>query len=165
MSTMTRAGQIRRRRYHALAVKLLAEGALRQGEIAEKCEVHQSTISEFAKQFADEIQRVRDSANVQLSSLWIADQVARMETFQEAAEKLIELAESDLPQKFDVKGSPLIGSDGRPVLDAAGRIEALRELRATLRSVADELGQSKPKLELDGQTLRVEIVGVDLTNL
>lgn len=165
MALMTRAGQIRRRRYHALAVKMLAEGTVPQTEIAEKCGVTQSAISQFAAQFADEIQRVRDSANAQLSSLWIADQAARMETLQQAVEQLIELAEAELPEKFDVKGVPLVGSDGKPVLDAAGRIEAIREIRQTLRSVADELGQSKPKLDLDGQTLRVEIVGVDLAGL
>lgn len=158
---MTRRG-LERRRYHALAVKLLAEGALKQGEIGKLCGVSQPTISEFARDFADEIQRVRDAANAQLSALWIADQAARMEVFQGAAEKLIELMEADLPERFDVKGVPLVGSDGRPVLDSAGRLEAIRELRQTLRSVADELGQSKPKLDLDGQSIRVEIVGVNL---
>lgn len=162
---MTRAGQIRRRRYHALAVRLLAEGRVPQTEIATACEVSNATISEFKAQFADEIQRVKDNANAQLSSLWIADQAARMETLQAAVEQLIELAEAELPPKFDVKGSVLIGMDGAQVRDAAGRLEAIREIRQTLRSVADELGQSKPKLDLDGQTLRVEIVGVDLTDL
>lgn len=162
---MTRAGQIRKRRYHALAVRLLAEGRVPQGEIAEACGISQSAVSQFARTFADEIQRVKDNANAQLSSLWIADQAARMETLQAAVEQLIELAEAELPPKFDVKGSVLIGMDGAQVRDAAGRLEAIREIRQTLRSVADELGQSKPKLDLDGQTLRVEIVGVDLTDL
>lgn len=161
MLLMTRRG-LERRRYHALAVKLLAEDRLRQGEIAELCGVSQPTISRFAADFADEIQRVRDNANAQLSALWIADQAARMEVFKDAAEKLIELMEADLPPKFDVKGMMLTDGQGNPVLDAAGRIEAARELRQTLRSVADELGQSKPKLDLDGQSLRIEIVGVNL---
>ena len=161
MLLMTRRG-LERRRYHALAVKLLAEGALTQGEIGKLCGVSQPTISEFARDFADEIQRVRDAANAQLSALWIADQAARMEVFQDAAEKLIDLMEAELPERFDVKGAPLVGSDGRPVLDSAGRLEAIRELRQTLRSVADELGQSKPKLDLDGQSIRIEIVGVNL---
>lgn len=159
---MSRPGSVRRRRYHALAVKMLAEGKVPQTEIAAACGVSGTTISDFKVQFADEIQRVRDSANAQLSSLWIADQAARLETLQEAAERLIELAEADLPEKFDQRGTPLVGSDGRPVLDAAGRVEALKELRATLRGVAEELGQLKPKLDLDGQTLRVEIVGVPM---
>jgi predicted transcriptional regulator len=156
---------VRRRRYHALAVKMLAEGKVPQGEIATACGISQQTVSDFARQFADEIQRVRDNANAQLSSLWIADQAARMETLQQAVEQLIELAESELPEKFDQRGLPLVGSDGRPILDAAGRIEAIREIRQTLRSVADELGQSKPKLDLDGQTLRVEIVGVNMDDV
>ncbi len=151
-----------RRRNHALAVKLLAEGRLTQVEIGAACGVTQGAISDFARRNADEIQRVRDLANAQLSALWIADQSARMEVFQDAAERLIELMEAELPEKFDVKGAPLVGSDGRPVLDSAGRLEAIRELRQTLRSVADELGQSKPKLDLDGQSVRVEIVGVNL---
>jgi predicted XRE-type DNA-binding protein len=164
MLLMTRRG-LERRRYHALAVKLLAEGALTQGEIGELCGVSQPSISRFAADFADEIQRVRDHANAQLSALWIADQAARMEVFQDAAERLIELMEADLPEKFDVKGAPLVGSDGQPVLDPAGRLEAARELRQTMRSVADELGQSKPKLDLDGQSLRIEIVGVNMDDV
>lgn len=141
---------------------MIAERKLTQTEIAEICGVTQPAISDFARRNADEIQRVRDAANAQLSSLWIADQAARMEVVQDAAEKLIELMEAELPEKFDVKGAPLVGSDGKPVLDSAGRLEAIRELRQTLRSVADELGQSKPKLDLDGQSLRIEIVGVNL---
>lgn len=150
-----------RRRNHALAVKMLAEGRT-QVEVAQACGVTQPSVSDFARRNADEIQRVRDNANAQLSALWIADQAARMEVFKDAAEKLIELMEADLPPKFDVKGMRLTDDQGRPVLDAAGRIEAARELRQTLRSVADELGQSKPKLDLDGQSLRIEIVGVNL---
>ncbi len=151
-----------RRRYHALAVRMLAEGRMTQGEIGEACGVSQSAISQFATQNAAEIQRVRDNANAQLSSLWIADQAARLETLQSHVEQLIELAEAELPEKFDVKGAPLVGSNGRPVLDAAGRVEAIREIRASLRAAAEELGQLKPKLDLDGQTLRVEIVGVNM---
>lgn len=154
-----------RRRNHALAVKLLAEGRLTQTEIAEACGVSQPAISMFKDRYAEEIQRVRDNAQAQLSALWIADQAARIETLQEAAERLIELIDADLPEKFDVKGAPLRGSDGRPILDATGRLEAIREIRQLLRSVADELGQSKPKLDLDGQTLRVELVGVNLDDV
>ncbi len=154
------------RRHHALAVRLLAEGRLTQGAIGKACGgVSQPSVSLFAKQNAEEIQRVRDNANAQLSSLWIADQAARLETLQSHVEQLISLAEADLPEKFDVKGVPLVGSDGRPVLDAAGRVEAIREIRASLRAAAEELGQLKPKLELDGQTLRVEIVGVDMSQI
>ena len=86
-----------------------------------------------------------------------------MQTLQ--LDRVAELIDADLPEKFDVKGAPLVSSDGRPVLDASGRLEAIRETRQLLRSVADELGQSKPKLDLDGQTLRVELVGVNLDDV
>jgi len=154
-----------KRRYHALAVRLLAEGRLTQGEIGAACGVSQPAISLFAKNNAEEIQRLKDNANAQLSSLWIADQAARLETLQQTVEQLLELAEADLPQKFDVKGVPLWGTDHRPVLDASGRVEAIREIRASLRAAAEELGQLRPKLDLDGQTLRVEIVGVDMSQV
>ncbi len=157
--TTSKLGQ---RRYHALAVRLLAEGRLTQGEIGAACGVSQPAISKFAREHAEEIQRLRENANAAMSQLWIADQTARVEQLQGHVEQLIELAERSLPEKFDVKGTPLIGSDGTPVLDASGRVEAIREIRASLRSVAEELGQLKPKLELDGQTLRIEIVGVDM---
>lgn len=155
-----------KRRYHALAVRLLAEGQLTQGEIGAACGVTQSAISQFASKFGDEIQRVRDAANVQLSTLWIADQAARLETLQATVEQLLVLAEADLPAKFDQRGSALIDpTSGKPVLDAAGRVEAIREIRASLRSAAEELGQLRPKLDLEGQTLRVEIVGVDMSQV
>jgi len=153
------------RRHRSLAIRLLAEGRLPQTEIAKACGVSQPAISVFARDNAEEIQRLRENANAGMSQLWIADQTARVEQLQERVEQLIELATAELPPKFDVKGSPLWGPNGEPVRDASTRVEAIREIRASLRSVAEELGQLKPKLELDGQTLRVEIVGVDMNQV
>lgn len=153
-----------RRRNHNLAVRMLAESRT-LGEIGSACGVSQSAVSRFAKRHADEIQRLRDNALVQLSSLWIADQAARLATLQEMVERLIELAEADMPPAFDQTGKPLVDTDGRPVLDTSVRVSAIREIRASLRSAAEELGQLRPKLDLEGQTLRVEIVGVSLTDL
>lgn len=153
-----------RRRNHALAVRLLAEGRLTQREIGEACGVAQSTISEFATRNAEEIDRLRHDANVALSQMWIADQAARLRTLQEQAEELERLTELAPPPAFNQRGDMLVGPDG-VVLDYATQLNAVRELRATLRAAAEELGQLRPKVDLDGQTLRVEIVGVDLDQL
>ncbi len=64
----------------------------------------------------------------------------------------------------DADGFSTLGPDG-VVLDYATQLNAVRELRATLRAAAEELGQLRPKVDLDGQTLRIEIVGVNLDDL
>lgn len=167
---MSRPGSTRpdsplgRRRNHALAVRLLAEAQLTQVQIAQQLGVAQSSISEFAARHADEIQRLRDNALAQLSVLWIADQQARLTELQQLVEDLQELAERPAPPAFNQRGDMLIGPDG-PVLDHTLQLNCIREIRQTLRNAAEELGQLRPKTDLDGATLRVEIVGVDLDQL
>lgn len=87
-----------------------------QEAIAEHFGIDQSRVSQI-------IAEVRASIPPLDKEALIQREVEFLETIRERAQ---ELAEMDLPPAFSQKGEMLVDRQGNPVLDAAGRVSALK---------------------------------------
>lgn len=125
-------------------MRALATGQKTQRELAALHGVTQSAVSLFATRHKDRIEAIRGKLDDEFAHLWIAGKRARIGVYQGEAERLLDLleAENDKGAEADRK-----------------TITALtRELRATQRNVAEELGDLKTTVAFDSSVLRVEIV-------
>ncbi len=123
----------------------------------------QSSISEFAKKHAAEIEEIKVNATALLESLWIADKQKRIGAYQETAERVDAVldAERELTEALEEGGKYRKTTGGVPLA------ELLRTQQAAYRAVAEELGDlpQRIKIEGGGEPVKHVIEGVDLGDL
>jgi hypothetical protein len=120
----------------------LALRELTQAQLADKYQVTATTIGEYTKRYAMEVQEITDSMEDELSGLWIAKKRNRIAEYQRKYE--------DLDTLVDDEGVGAIGLQTR-----------------ILRWVAEELGALPQKVQVQASIdpIRVEVVGVDVEAL
>jgi hypothetical protein len=122
-------------------IRDLAGGEKKQIELAVVYGVQQPAISQFAKRHADEIEAVRGKLDDEWASLWVADRYNRIAEMQ-----------SDIESVDDA-------------LSAGGDAEKLLRVKhAAFRQIAEELGQLKTTVDVNGRMTYV-VEGVDLGKL
>ncbi len=116
-------------------IRDLALAERSQRELAEQYGVSQNAISQFKKRFALEVEEVRDNLADEYAGVWVADKLARIQEYQEAAEKM-----------------------------AAGKTPRSTEVLVTiLKAVAEELGDlpARTQTNVSIQQTSYEIVGIN----
>lgn len=140
----------------------------------------QSSISEFAKKYATEIQSIKDSTRTLLDDLWIADKQKRIAGYQEDIERIESMLDAE---REAVDGSVFEGDAraaereessgpekkrGRPrTTGGIPLAELVRTLQAARRAVAEEMGDLPQRLKVEGggEPVKHVIEGVDLGDL
>lgn len=111
-----------------------------QQALADEYGVTVQTVNRLCAMNRDLIERVREEIRAEVDELWISKQVNRVAVHQHNVERLLELAD-----RIDDEKVPL----------------TLKEVRNTLRAVAEELGQLAPKTVDVGNPVTVRLEGVD----
>ena len=126
----------------------LAEGKS-QSSIGRMYGVSQVTISNFARDHAEQVQEVRQQLDDAMAGLWIADKKKRVAVYQNIAEEMLD---------EDTAGV---------ALGKVTKVEARRAAMTATRAVADELGDipQRIKVEGGGEPVRHVIEGVDVEDL
>lgn len=143
-------GKIERGRHKLTLIRDLAAGEETQTQLAGKYGVTQGAISQFASRHAVEIERVVGKLDDEFAGLWIANKAARIAEYQQMVADIDEIvAESTV--------------DGRiNIVDA----DVLRTKLATLRQVAEELGQLPARVTVKHEgAVKLIVEGADLANL
>lgn len=140
-------------------------------------EVSPAAITQFARRHAEEIEELKANADAELNKLWIAQKAERVREYQQDVElnnDLIQTAASVAKRASERADELGGGNEGDGDLQAAedklaatvlGEIPSLQRIKhKALRSVAEELGQlpSTTKMEFGDNSVKVELVGVDL---
>lgn len=120
-------------------IHALADGQLSQQEIADKYNLSQPGVSYIARTNVDEIAAIKADAERELTEAWIAKKVARVWTYQGAADHLLDVAE-------------LVEAEKVPSI--------YKGVFQAMRNVAEELGHLQPKENVSG-SLTVRLEGVD----
>jgi hypothetical protein len=118
----------------------LATGDMTRAALARKYGVVRSTITEFAKRHAREIDEIKAHLDDDFAGLWIADKSARMAAYQ-----------ADL----ELSGTGKYGSHW----------EQIRTRSQILKQVAEELGQMPPRAGVVVVPVTHIIEGVDVESL
>lgn len=142
-------GRLERGRHKLALIRELAAGE-RQTILAAKYGVTQGSISEFAKRHAVEIERVVGKLDDEFAGLWIANKAARIAEYEQMVADIDAIVEASTV-------------DGRVnIVDA----DVLRTKLATLRQVAEELGQLPARIthKVEG-SISIVVEGADLANL
>lgn len=103
-------------------------------DLSEQYGVSQTSISQFKKRYAMEIEEVRNNLADEYAGVWVANKMDRLRQYQEAAENM-----------------------------AAGKTARSAEVLVTiLKAVAEELGQlpARTQVNVSQQSVTYEIVGV-----
>lgn len=108
-------------------------------ELAEIYGVSQNSISAFKKRYALEIEEVRNNLADEYAGVWVANKLARIQEYQQAAEKM---AAGHSPRNQEV-------------------------LVSILKAVAEELGQlpARTQVNVSTETTVYEIVGVSADDI
>jgi hypothetical protein len=124
-------------------IRELAAGDRSQSQLAEKYGVTSNRISSFNRQYADEIQAVRNDLENKFAGLWIAQKEKRLQEYQEDVDRLNVTLEVEL--------------------DAV----ALRIKHNALLRAAEEMGQlpTKQTLQVEQRTVHYQIEGVNPEDL
>lgn len=104
-------------------------------QLSEQYGVSQTSISEFKKRHALEIEEVRNNLADEYAGVWVARKLERIREYQQAAEKM---AKGESPRQAEV-------------------------LVSILKAVAEELGQlpARTQVNVSTETTVYEIVGID----
>jgi hypothetical protein len=116
-------------------VRDFALGEKNQKELAEQYGVSQTSISQFKKRHALEIEEVRNNLADQYAGVWVARKLDRIREYQNAAEKM-----------------------------ASGESARSQEvLVSILKAVAEELGDlpARQQINISQENVTYEIVGID----
>lgn len=108
-------------------------------QLAELYGVSRTSISAFKKRHSFEIEEVRNHMADEYAGVWVAQKMARIQEYQEAAEKM---AKGTSPRNQEV-------------------------LVSILKAVAEELGQlpARTQVQVNTQNVTYEIVGIDPEDL
>jgi len=146
-------------------IRLLAERKT-QAEVAREFGCSQSTVSDFAKRYADKIAEVAADIENEFAGLWIAEKKNRVSELESQAEMLRQLIHDEVnrPEQtgFTADGEVLeTGPDSEKVARLSRRLEG------TLRAVAEELGQlpSRVAMVLGDEKGKYTINGVDIEKM
>ena len=120
--------------------RAIADGERTRSQIARDYGVSASYVTQFAKRYALEIDRIKAALDDQFAGLWIADKESRMVAYQ--AEYATAAAS-----------------------DKANHHEWIKSRVAILHAVAEELGQLPPRATVVVQPVIHVIEGVDLDAL
>lgn len=104
-------------------------------DLSEQYGVSQTSISQFKKRYAMEIEEVRNNLADEYAGVWVANKMDRLRQYQEAAENM-----------------------------AAGKTARSAEVLVTiLKAVAEELGQlpARTQVNVSQQNVTYEIVGIN----
>ena len=118
----------------------LATGEVRRTVLARKYGVVPSTITDFAKRYAAEIDAIKSRLDDEFAGLWIANKEARMAQYQEDYE----------------------ASERH---DKSEHFEWVRVRTQILHQVAEELGQMPPRAEITVMPVVHVLEGIDLEAL
>lgn len=121
-------------------IRDLAENTEKISHLAKKYGITRDGVSQFRTRNKARIAEVASHLDDEWAGLWVAKKTNRIEVLQSQAESLL----AQLQHEEDNK--------------------ARRELRNTLRAVAEELGQLTQKVESTGG-YKISINGVDMENL
>ncbi len=127
-----------------------------QGQLAERYDVVQSSISEFISRNRARIEAVRVDSENEYAGVWIADKLNRIEAYAEQVNRIRDLLGGERDNEEQGKEQGPLRSD-----EEAG---LMRVAQSALKSVAEELGQltTRAKIDASGEIgVRVEMVGVD----
>jgi hypothetical protein len=143
-------GKLERGRVKLALIRDLAAGDETQTMLAAKYGVDQGSISKFASRHAIEIQGVIGKLDDRFAGLWIADKANRIAEYQQMIADIDAIVEASTV-------------DGRVnIVDA----DVLRTKLATLRQVAEELGQLPARVTVKHEgAVKMIVEGVDLANL
>lgn len=116
-------------------IRDMALGEKTGRQLSEQYGVSQTSISNFRKRWGLEIEEVRNNLADEYAGVWVAQKMARIQEYQQAAEKM---ASGSSPRNAEV-------------------------LVSILKAVAEELGQlpARTQVSVSSQTTVYEIVGVD----
>ena len=108
-------------------------------ELAEQYGVSTTSISAFKRRYALEIEEVRNHLADEYAGVWVAQKMARIQEYQEAAEKM---AAGHSPRNQEV-------------------------LVSILKAVAEELGQlpARTQVQVNTQQVTYQVVGIDPDDL
>lgn len=120
-------------------VRDFALGEKTGAELAEQYGVSQTSISAFKKRHSLEIEEVRNNLADEYAGVWVANKLARIQEYQQAAEKM---ASGHSPRNQEV-------------------------LVSILKAVAEELGQlpARTQVQVNTQNVTYEIIGIDPEDL
>lgn len=116
-------------------IREIALGDKTGKELAEQYGVSDTSISNFKKRHAMEIEEVRNNLADEYAGLWVAKKLGRISEYQKAAEKMIG---NNSPRNAEV-------------------------LVTILKAVAEELGQlpARTQVNITNEVTTYEIVGID----
>ena len=137
--TVARKGHLERGWVKHRLIRDFALGEKTGAELAVQYGVSANAISIFKKRYALEIEEVRNHLADEYAGVWVAQKLARVQEYQQAAEKM---AAGSSPRNAEV-------------------------LVSILKAVAEELGQlpARTQVNVSNETVVYEIVGVDPDNL
>ena len=128
-------------------IRELAEGKHTQQQLADKYDVTQPAISDFARRHRLRIEEVRRSVDQEYAGVWVADKRKRVEEYLSQIEYCRSLLDDpDKQAKVNV-----------------GTAEIIRTAQSALHAVSEELGQlpARAVKHEGGVSVRYEIAGVD----
>jgi len=108
-------------------------------ELAEQYGVSSTSISQFKKRHSLEIEEVRNNLADEYAGVWVAQKLARIQEYQQAAEKM---AAGNSPRNAEV-------------------------LVSILKAVAEELGQlpARTQVNVSNENVTYEIVGISVDDI
>lgn len=120
-------------------VRDFALGEKTGAQLAEQYGVSQTSISAFKKRHSLEIEEVRNNLADEYAGVWVANKLARIQEYQQAAEKM---ASGHSPRNAEV-------------------------LVTILKAVAEELGQlpARTNINVSQENVTYEIVGVSVDDI
>lgn len=120
-------------------IRDFALGEKTGAELAAQYGVSQTSISAFKKRHAFEIEEVRNNLADEYAGVWVAQKLARIQEYQQAAEKM---ALGNSPRNAEV-------------------------LVTILKAVAEELGQlpARTQVNISNENVTYEIVGVSVDDI
>lgn len=147
---MAKAGALEVGHVRFRLIRDLARGELNQSELAARYGVSPSAMTQFVKRHAERIAEVATKVDEEFAGIVFAEKAARVAELSATAEQIAEmLADPDTSARAGVQYAEMINAQ-----------------RASLRAIADELGQIPGKLNVQiGGQLDIRMNGVDLGEL
>lgn len=117
-------------------------------KLAAEYGVAKTTITDFKRKYAQDIERLRESVNDEMQGLWVASKFNRIAEYQQTLEDI-----EDTMGKLLSVGTVL----------GPGDMALIKEKRNLLRQVAEELGQlpNRNQVQIAGASVSYHFDGVD----
>lgn len=144
---MAKPGALERGYVRVKLIRELALGELTQAELARRYDVSAPAMTKFVQRHAERIAEVASKLDDQFAGIAFADKVNRVAELSADVESIAELlADPETAASAGVQYAEMVNSK-----------------RATLRAIADELGQIPARVQVaHSGSLDVRINGVDL---